>query len=209
MDVMEATEAALAPTTDCAYCRRPIRWLYDAKTHGMVAFDGDPNEHGTHVIHAVSGKALEIPFYEHEYWENQPIARWVVHRRSCGLGPGPMPIVSTLERMARGDNRRSRQPVRPAPSNPGPALAPNGTCDSCGAPIAWVTTQDDQRIPVDLEPHRAGLVTVSSRSGARYTGHVEGFGPTATGLPRYRYHHLACSAPPSPRSVRRAAGIPT
>lgn len=196
--VTTATTAAQAATASCANCRASIRWIYDPKARTKVAFDAEPHPQGSHVINPTTGNALEIPLYLY-HQRKWPDTRWVVHRRTCGVGPGPMRLVSSLERMARGDNRRSRQSTGSVASNPGEPLQPNGECRSCGAPIAWVTTQDGQNVPVDLKPIGAGLVTVHTRNGRRYEGRVEGFGPKATGIPRYQNHHLGCTAPPKHR----------
>lgn len=198
------------PVTDqrtCANCRQPAVWYFDAETHQFQLFDAEPRPTGSHVIHPESGKALRIPINQWDYWEAQPVEKWTLHRHTCGVGAGPVHVGAALTRMARGDTRRSRQRPPLERAAAGPRLTPNGRCENCDGDVAWVTTeQDGQRVPLDLDTHTSGLVTVIRDADGRMTGRIEGFG-SRTGLPRYRSHHLSCGAPPSPGSIRRTARV--
>lgn len=80
------------------------------------------------------------------------------------------------------------------------------TCASCLAPIRWIVTVGDKRMPLDVDPHEDGtVVIVRTREG-----HVRGRVLTGDQLPAqdtaYRSHFVTC---PHAAEHRRRKAIAT
>jgi hypothetical protein len=87
------------------------------------------------------------------------------------------------------------------PETPAPA-----TCSSCLAPIRWVLTLGDKRMPLDVDPHPDGNVVIITTP----EGDVRGRVLTGEHLPAqdtaYRAHFVTC---PNAADHRRRRAIVT
>lgn len=79
------------------------------------------------------------------------------------------------------------------------------TCAGCGAPIRWVITMGDKRMPLDPEPHEDGTVVPRKLPDGRVRAQVL----TGENLPAqetaYRSHFVTCPKAPDFRRRKSLA----
>lgn len=73
-------------------------------------------------------------------------------------------------------------------------------CRSCGEPIRWVKTVNDKSMPLDVEPHPEGNITVEAG-----VAHVFATTPPRVDdrTPVYRSHFVTCPNATSHRNQRK------
>lgn len=83
--------------------------------------------------------------------------------------------------------------------------AETATCAGCGAPIRWVITLGDKRMPIDPEPHEDGNVVPRKLSDGRIRAQVLTGENLPAQEPAYRSHFVTCPKAPDFRRRKSLA----
>lgn len=184
----------------CQGCCGPILWGRTQQGE-YVALDPAPDPRGQYVLLRDGISAFELPLElvvaetdEARAASKNASHRHRAHRATCGVGPGVRHVSDSARRLFRGDTRgtrRPRQPLVPDRFDP-PTPRPTVSCSACGAPFVWGHSPADGWIPLDVEPHRAGLLVFITDDRDDPRVEPVGFDARQDRRPRYKNHHLTC-----------------
>jgi hypothetical protein len=198
MDVAAAADRELEHR--CRSCGAPIRWAQTHR-HQWVALDPEPDRHANFVLLRDGVRVFELPIElvagetdtERRTSANAEF-RYRAHRTTCGVGPGVRRVGDSALRWLRGDDRgdrRRQQFPTPATFDP-PVRRPTWHCLGCDALCIWGHSPADGWMPLDAEPHRAGLLRFLTTQPTDYRVEPVGFGGDRRS--RYANHHLRCGS---------------